>query len=176
LLDNKIIITFDNNSKLKSKQYNNIIVIIADDIMYKFDLNNTYNGIINYETISVFGGSFVNYNGLHQNVSGNSVLFYEKNSLNTTIFKNKIKDLYQVNNFGICEIIENETIKYKLFSIKNLQTQLFDTTYTSLRFLIENNLYLIVSFSIISHIPKLLTWYKSLILFLKIVVFKLFFS
>lgn len=134
VLTNKQIINFDNKSKLKSNQYNNIIVIVSDDTMYKFDLNNKYNDIISYETISVFGGRFVNYNGLHQNVSGNSVLFYEKNGLNTSILKTKVKDIHQTDNFGVVEIIENETIKYKLFSIKNLQTQLFDTSYNNLRF------------------------------------------
>lgn len=128
------IFEFTTNSKLKSNQYDNVIVIISDDTMYKFDLNNTYNGIISYETLSVFGGKFVNYNGLFQNVSDNSVLFYQNGGLNSSIVKTKIKDIVQNGNYGIIEVVENERILYKLFSIKKLHITLFDTYYNSFRY------------------------------------------
>ena len=134
LIENKTIITFNGTTKLKSNIFNNILVVVTEDTMYKFDLANKYNNTIQYETISIFGGRFSSYGGLFQNVSGNSVLFYEKGALNSAVLKTKIKNLHQTGNFGLIETVENETITYKLLSIKNLQVQTYDTNYSNMRF------------------------------------------
>ena len=133
LSDGTEVMRFGNINKLKSTIYNNILVVVSDDTMFKFNLAGKFNNKIPYETTSVFGGRFSSFNGLYQNVSGNSVLFYEKGGLNSAILKTKVKNLYQTGNYGLIETVDNESINYKLLSIKNLQIQTYDTDFTSMR-------------------------------------------
>lgn len=132
VLNDKIIMTF-NTDNLKSDLYNNILVVVTNETMYKFDLNNKFGDKISYDTTEVFGGRFNGLYSLYQNVSGNTILFYEKGGLNSALLKYKIKNLHQSGQFGIIEVIENESVCYKMFFIKNLQVEIFDSTYTSLR-------------------------------------------
>lgn len=140
IIDNKIVDVLNNNdimvfntNSLKSDMYNNIIVVITQDIMYKFDLNVKYGDKISYNTTETYGGRFNSLYSLYQNVSGNTVLFYEKGGLNSAILKTKIKNIHQSGNIGIIEMIENERVSYKLINIKNLQISVFDSPYKSLR-------------------------------------------
>jgi len=132
VLNDKIVISFNTNN-LKSDLYNNILVIVTNDTMYKFYMDKRFGDNISYDITDVFGGRFNSLYSLYQNVSGNTVLFYEKKGLNSAFLKYKIKNLHQTNNFGIIEVIENEKTCYKMFYIKNLQVEIFDTNYTSLR-------------------------------------------
>lgn len=132
MLTGCVIMSFDTNN-LKSDLYNNILVIINQDIMYKFDLDVKYHDKISYSTIDTFSGKFNDLYSMYQNVSGNTVLFYEKNGLNSAILKTKIKNIHQSGNVGIIELVENEKICYKLINIKNLQINIFDSPYKSLR-------------------------------------------
>ena len=132
ILTGNIIMSFNTNN-LKSDMYNNILVIITNDIMYKFDLNIKYGDQISYNTTDTFGGKFNDLHSMYQNVSGNTVLFYEKNGLNSAILKTKIKNIHQSGNIGIIELVENEKICYKLININNLQITSFDSPYKSLR-------------------------------------------
>lgn len=132
ILTNDIIMTF-NTIQLKCDIYNNILVVVTPDSMYKFDLNSKYGNKISFTTTDTFGGRFNNLYSLYQNISGNTLLFYEKNGLNSAILKNKIKNLHQRDNISIIEMIENENVSYKLLNIKNLQITTYDCQYDSLR-------------------------------------------
>jgi serine/threonine protein kinase len=127
-LDGRVLMTF-NTDVLKSELYNNILVVVTNEAMYKFDLDAKNS----YTIDEAFGPRFNGLYSLYQNVSGSTVLFYEKGGLNSVFLKTKIRNLHQSGNFGIIEQIDNEKVCYKMFFMKNLQIEIFDVPYTSLR-------------------------------------------
>jgi len=120
----KIISNFKFNNPLFIKQYENILVVIEENLMHKIYLNQFLSNQIKIESKDIFGYSFKLNTGLYQNISGNSYGFYNKNDiLNQIKFKEKIIDIFQINDVGSIQYLENEKIKYKLFKINGLNVE-----------------------------------------------------
>lgn len=125
---------FTGMGNLKSAQYGNTLVIVSTNMIYKIYMTDIFNGVVRVESHSVFGGKFVNIDGMFQRVADSSILFYEKSALNSIVLKKSIKNLVQSGSTGILEYYENDKIFYKLFSINNLQIELFDCPFDGLRY------------------------------------------
>ena len=148
---------FEFDNPLFVNQYDDIIVVINNDVMYKIYLNNiisTHNHItgdnsnnVKVETLSVFGRGFTKYNGMVQYINGRSFVYYNNNSvLNTVHFPDMhIKDMIQKKNVGIAQVIENDKIKYNLFNIKGLKVEFDGEDFKGLRrFGYKENQFLII--------------------------------
>lgn len=125
---------FTGMGRLKCRQFGNTLVVVTDNMLFKLYMNDIFNNVVRMEIGNVYGGRFVNIDGLFQKVATSSVLFYEKHGLNSVTLPRSIKNLVQSEQTGILEYFENDQIFYKLFSIKNLQVELFDCSFTGLRY------------------------------------------
>lgn len=145
LVNENITEILDFKTKVKAQLFGSTLVVVTDEFMYKFRLADEYNGKVPFDTVSIFGGRFTHRDGLFQNVSGNTVIFYEKGALNSAILNSSIKNIFQSGNFGIIEKIKNESITYKYFSIKNLQVELFDCTLDGIRYfdVLNENMFIV---------------------------------
>lgn len=132
VMDDRIMMKFETSS-IKSELYGSTLVIVTAGTMYKLDLSTQCAGVISYSTVETYGGRFNGLYSLFQNVSGNTVLFYEKGGLNSVFMKSKIKALHQSGNVGMIEQVENEKMCYKMITIKNMQVEEFDCDYSSIR-------------------------------------------
>ena len=105
------------------KQYENILVVIDYDKMYKVFLDEVFGHIVRITTLNVFGKGFQNYNGLIYNSGGKqNVLFNESDKeMSIVSLPVKIQDLYQNRNVGIVQYVDNKDIKYKFFKVKGLK-------------------------------------------------------
>jgi hypothetical protein len=108
------------------QQYQNLFIIITEDTMYQVHLNQIMNNTLHVTTMKVFGNSFRNYQGLIQNVSGNSMIFVEnfnapKPILNTFRYDKNLEDVSQKCEVGICKYIENGKEVNEMFYIENLK-------------------------------------------------------
>jgi hypothetical protein len=102
-------------------QYKNVLLAIQDNISYKIYLNDILNNNIKFELFNIYGKSMKKIEGLVQNISGNYYAFNESNNkLNHIHIPYSLKDIYQVNNVGVIQYFENDSIKHKLFNIKGL--------------------------------------------------------
>jgi serine/threonine protein kinase len=119
---------------LKTAQYGSILIVVSGNMIYKIFMNEIFNNIVRMESHNVFGGKFVNIDGMFQRVGEYSVLFYEKKGLNNIVLKRSIKNLVQFGNTGILEYYENDKIFYKLFSINNLVLEEFACPFDGLRY------------------------------------------
>ena len=103
------------------KQYENILVVIDYDNMYKLFLDDTLSGVIKTTTLSVFGKGFQNYQGLIYNAGGKQNIFYNAGSeMSSVSLPIKIQDMLQDKNIGIIQYVEKKEVKHKFFKIKNL--------------------------------------------------------
>ena len=135
----KIEITnFEFNNPLFVNQYDDILVVVNDDVMYKLYLNEVIkttnhitgkvSNVVKIETSNVFGRGFKKYNGMVQYINGKSFVYYNNNSiLNNVHFPDMyIKDMIQNKNIGIAQVVEDDKVKYNLFNIKGLKVE-FDS-------------------------------------------------
>ena len=125
---------FSHLGKLKSRQFGDTLVIITDNMKFEYTLSNIFNRQVAMQSHNIYGGGFSNIDGLFQKVADSSVIFYEKEMLNSVVLQKRLKNLVQSSQTGIVEYLENDKIVYKLFSIKNLQVEFFDCPFSSLRY------------------------------------------
>ena len=125
---------FKGMGKLKCRQFGNILVIVSENMLYKIYMNDIFNNVVRMEIGNVYGGRFTNIDGLFQRVATSSILFYEKHGLNSVTLPRSIKNLVQSGQTGILEYFENDQIFYKMFSIQNLKVELFDCSFTGMRY------------------------------------------
>lgn len=106
---------------LFGKQYENILVIVDHDKMYKIFLDEVIAGTIRLTTLEVFGKGFQKNNSLLWNVGGKQNVFYNESGKEMAIVNlpTRIQDLYQERNLGMIQYIEKKQVKYKLFKIKD---------------------------------------------------------
>lgn len=106
-------------------RFDNILIVIEQDVMHWLYLDEIINKSIRNERIEVFGKSFRMYTGLMQNTGGVNRIFYNtgKNLANIKI-NVAIKDLYQQLNIGIIQCVESNEIVHKYFKIKGLSFEL----------------------------------------------------
>lgn len=104
------------------KQYENILLIItANDIMYKIYLDETFCNSVKYTVENVYHKSFIKRDGLFQRLGINNIIFYNNGkTLNSCIYPNNIADIQQVGNVGLITSVQNSKIVYELFSINKM--------------------------------------------------------
>lgn len=109
--------------KYIQRQYEDILMVIDYDNMYKIFIDDIFGTVIKMTTISVFGKGFQSYKSFMYNSGGKQNLFYNESGKEISIVNLpvKIQDLYQQRNVGIIQFIENKVIKYKFFKIKDLK-------------------------------------------------------
>lgn len=129
---------FEVNNPLVINQYDNILVVITEDMMHKVYLDEiimTKNHLtgkvrhdIKVENTTVFGRGFKKYSGMVQYINGRSFVYYNHNGvLNHLNFPDMhIKDMIQNKNIGIAQIVDDDKVRYNLFNIKGLKVE-FDT-------------------------------------------------
>ncbi len=117
------ITSFSLPSKFIYKQYEDILVVIDYDNMYKLFIDDIFGGVIKLTTMGVFGKGFQSYNSLIYNSGGKQNVFYNESGREMSIVSLpvKIQDLHQDKNIGIFEYIDKKKIKYKFFKIKDLK-------------------------------------------------------
>ena len=116
-LDN---VELQTNSRIQI--YESILLVITDNVMTWIYLDEQRNKAVKLKRTDVFGASFRFYNGLIQNAGGINRIFYNTgiDIANVKLEKN-VKDLYQQNNVGIVQYIENKVVMNRYFLINGLQ-------------------------------------------------------
>lgn len=109
--------------KYIQKQYEDILIVIDYDNMYKIFIDDIFGTVIKMTTVNVFGKGFQSYQSLIYNSGGKQNVFYNESGKEISIVNLpvKIQDLYQSKNVGIIQFVEKKEIKYKFFKIKNLK-------------------------------------------------------
>ena len=105
------------------KQYEDIMMVVGYDNMYKIFIDDVFGSVIKMSMINVFGKGFQSYKSLIYNSGGKQNIFYNESGKEMSIvhLPVKIQDLYQTKNIGIIQYIEKKEIKYKFFKIKDLK-------------------------------------------------------
>jgi len=110
---------FSNKSIISQKE--NILFEITTNYMNWIYLDDIFNTTIKIKRTEVFGEGFSNYNGLLQNTGGVLRVFYNTGKDIATVKTKKIiKQIYQKNNFGIIQTVDNKIINNYYFKIKGL--------------------------------------------------------
>jgi serine/threonine protein kinase len=134
--DKKEIVNFTFVGKLNYHQYENILFVYDENMMYKLYLDNIIGQNLKLETRTIYGKGIRKYNGLMQNMAGNSYIFYNhKNILNSVKVEHRLKDIYQNKNIGMIQFVDNEQIRSSLFSIDGLNINFDTENYDNLRFI-----------------------------------------
>lgn len=118
-----LITSFIFPDKYIMRQYEDILVIIDYDNMYKIFIDDIFSNVIKLSTVNVFGKGFQSYQSLIYNSGGKQNIFYNESGKEMSIVNLpvKIQDLYQRKNVGIVQYVENKNIKYKFFKVKDLK-------------------------------------------------------
>lgn len=105
------------------KQYEDILLVVDYDNMYKLFIDETFGGIIKFTSVNAYGKGFQNYRGIMYNSGGRQNVFYNESGREISIVNLpvKIQDLFQQRNIGIIEYLEKKEVKYKFFKIKDLK-------------------------------------------------------
>jgi serine/threonine protein kinase len=103
------------------KQYEDMIVVIDYDNMYKIFIDEVMGSIIKISQMSVYGKGFQSYNSLVYNSGGKQNIFYNESGKEMSIVNLpiRIRDLKQQDTVGVLEFDEKQATKYKLFKIKD---------------------------------------------------------
>jgi hypothetical protein len=117
------ITSFSFPDRYAERQYEDILVVIDYDKMYKIFIDDIFSSVIKMTTMSVFGKGFQPYQSLIYNSGGKQNIFYNESGREMSFvhLPVKIQDLYQRKNVGIIQYVEKKVIKYKLFKIKDLK-------------------------------------------------------
>lgn len=130
-----IVKDFSKEAYIKVKQFGNSLLVITSSMKYEYALNEVFRSIPEVKTTNVFGGRFVNINGLFTRVDSSTVLFYDKNKVVNSVILNKgAKDVYQTKDVGIIQCLEADKVVTKYFKIDKLQIELFDCGFEGLRY------------------------------------------
>jgi len=113
------------NKPLSIHRYNNILVVVEKELMYRIYLDNVISnkdGVnVKVENRNVYGRSFRKYEGLIQNIGGFSYIYYNNNdTLNHIKMPQIVKDIYQIGDIGVVQYLDDEKIKYNMFKIKGM--------------------------------------------------------
>jgi len=151
------ITNFEFENILYVNQYDDILIAVSKNMIYKIYLNTVINsknhitGKINndikVEVSNVFGLGFKKYNTLIQYINGKTFMRYNsKNNINNVLFPNKyVKDAIQMKNVGVAQIFENDKVTYKLFNINGLKVEFDNTDIKNLKHIgYKDNSYVII--------------------------------
>jgi hypothetical protein len=111
------------NNKYIFKQYDDIILVVDYDNMYKVFIDDAFGSIIKFTTTSAFGRGFQNYRSMIYNSGGKQNIFYNESGRDISIVNLpvKIQDLYQQRNVGMIQYLEKKDVKYKFFKVKDMK-------------------------------------------------------
>jgi len=109
--------------KYIEKQFEDILLIVEEDRMYKIFIDETITSNIKISAINVYGKGFQKNNGLMYNSGGGQNIFYNEAGKEIAVLNSpiRINDLYQDKNIGIVQYRENSEMKYKLFKIEKMK-------------------------------------------------------
>lgn len=128
---NETLLDIGNEKYFKTQTFGSIFAIVTPDKMFKINLSKRIGNHIKYDIVSLFGSAIIAKNALFQNVSHNTLMFYDNaNTLNTAMIDKVLLDLKQDGNCGVLSYIQDEKINIKYFTIKNLKVSLFDSDLT----------------------------------------------
>lgn len=109
-------------------QFEDILLIIDQDVMYTVYLNDITNNSIRNKRTEVLGKSFTYFTGLVQNTGGIRRIFYNSGLDITNIkFDKSIKEIKQSNNVGIIQHVENNKVTNNYFKISGMKSEIYDT-------------------------------------------------
>lgn len=113
-------------NKYMDRQFENILVVIGLDDMYKLHIDKIGAGTIMSEHIGVYGKGFNNHTGLIHNSSGKQNLFYNSGqSLSIVqIPIPSVNGIFQKKNVGMVQYSDKKIIKTKLFKINGLKIKI----------------------------------------------------
>ena len=105
--------------------YENILCVIASDVMYNVYLDEIFNESVKIKRTEVFDRSFSVHSGLFQNTGGVNRFFYNTGKDLATVKTNlKIKQIQQSASVGMIQYIDNKIVENRYFHIKGLDFEL----------------------------------------------------
>lgn len=106
-------------------QLENVLMIVGPDSLDKLYIDESVGVIVKVDNIHVFGNGFTAFNGLIHNAGGKqNVFFTMNNQVSIAQSPLRINGIYQKKNMGIIQYIDKQSVKFKLFKIKDLKMQL----------------------------------------------------
>lgn len=115
------ITSFQFPDKYIFRQFEDILVVVDYDHMYKLFIDDTLGSFIKISQLSVYGKGFQNHNGLIYNSGGKQNIFYNESGREMSIVNLPIQimEVHQDNTVGLMQLKEKSSIKYKLFKVKD---------------------------------------------------------
>ncbi len=109
---------------MKLHQFDNILLMIGQRQMYKLYIDEILNHSIKNQRIEIFGEGFSHHTGLVQNSGGVQRIFYNTGKDIATVKSGKnVKAVYQKENVGMVQYIENKQLINRYFKIKGLKQE-----------------------------------------------------
>jgi len=107
-------------------QYNDMLVVVDNEIMTWVYLNEIMNHSIQNKRIDVFGKGFKKYSSFIQNAGGILRIFYQAGKDIATVKLSVLsaKDIFQQANVGIIQWVENNRVINKYFKINGLNIEI----------------------------------------------------
>lgn len=103
------------------KQYENILMILDKDILYKIDLEKIINNNISITRTNVFGKGFKNYEKFIQITGGVYRFFYNSGKdISNLKLHEKCMNIKQKNNFCLIQYLDKEEVKNEFVKIEGL--------------------------------------------------------
>lgn len=113
---------FDDNSIIK--QYENILLVLSEDILYKIDLDKVIGNNIFLHRTNVFGRGFKNMASFVQNTGGILRMFYNTGKdISNVKLTDKVLNIKQISNICLIQTEENKEIKNKFLKINGLNVE-----------------------------------------------------
>ncbi len=106
------------------QQYENLLLILQGDILYKMYIDEVMSCSINLQRTNVFGRAFRKANSFIQNIGGINRIFYNTGKdLSNLKFDTNILDIKQAENYFIYQTIVNKEIKNIIKKINALTVE-----------------------------------------------------
>lgn len=115
---------FHIEKNMHAHQFGNILLMIGQHQMYKLYIDEILNHSIKNQRIEIFGEGFSHHAGLVQNSGGVQRIFYNTGKDIATVKSGKnVKAVYQKENVGMVQYIENKQLINRYFKIKGLKQE-----------------------------------------------------
>jgi len=102
-------------------QYENIIMVLENDELYKVYIDEILSNSIKIQRTNVFGNGFIKRETFIQNTGGINRIFYNTGKdISNLKFETNILNIKQTENIFIYQTIENNVVKNKIHKIKGL--------------------------------------------------------
>jgi len=112
---------FEINNNQRINQYENILLVLENDVLYKVYIDEILSNSVQLQRINVFGNGFRKISSFVQNTGGINRIFYNTGKdISNLKFENTVLDIKQTENIFIYQTIENKEVKNKIQKIKGL--------------------------------------------------------